>query len=125
MAIKSFNSIAGFSVNDISGNAVIIIDSNGDVSTANITVSNHANLGAVGNVKIYGGLVNQVLTTDGTGNLSWTTQGPGTIIVAAWMPYIINTGEYYIVPDDRQGLFNLPIDLGTGTLEVNGILVEV
>jgi len=59
MAIKSFNSIAGFSVNDISGNAVIIIDSNGDVSTANITVSNHANLGAVGNVKIYGGLVNQ------------------------------------------------------------------
>lgn len=125
MAIKSFNSIAGFSVNDVSGNAVIIIDSNGDVTTANITVSNSANLGDVANVKIYGGSNNQVLTTDGAGNLTWVTQGTGNIIVASWMPYVINTGEFYLVPNNRQGLFNLPIDIGDGTLEVDGILVEV
>ena len=29
-------------------------------------------MGDVGNVSILGGLSNQVLTTDGSGNLSWT-----------------------------------------------------
>jgi filamentous hemagglutinin len=32
-----------------------------------------ANLGAVGNVKITGGTIGQILSTDGAGNLSWTS----------------------------------------------------
>ena len=126
MALKSLNSVGGFSVKDISGNTVIIIDSNGNVSTPDLTVSGVSQLGDVANVKITGGLANYVLTTDGLGNLSWSAGGaPSTVIVAAWMPYLINTGEVYLVPDNRQGLFNLPIDIGDGTLEVEGILVEV
>jgi len=38
-----------------------------------LNVSGVSNLSAVGNVKITGGTVGQVMTTDGTGNLSWTT----------------------------------------------------
>jgi len=37
----------------------------------NISVTSLANLGAVGNVKITGGTNGYVLSTDGTGNLSW------------------------------------------------------
>ncbi len=127
MAIKSLNSVGGFSVKDVgTGDITIIINSNGNVSTPDLTVSGVSQLGDVANVKITGGLANYVLTTDGLGNLSWSTGGaPSTVIVAAWMPYLINTGEVYLVPDNRQGLFNLPIDIGDGTLEVEGILVEV
>jgi hypothetical protein len=39
----------------------------------NLTVSNVSNLGNVANVKIFGGNINQVLTTDGLGNLSWSS----------------------------------------------------
>ena len=39
MAIKSLNSVGGFSVKDLNGNASIIIDSNGNVSTPDLTVS--------------------------------------------------------------------------------------
>lgn len=127
MAIKSLNSVGGFSVKDIvTGNITVIIDDSGNVSTPDLTVSGVSHLGDVANVKITGGVANYVLTTDGTGNLSWSAGGtPSTVIVAAWMPYLINTGEVYLVPDNRQGLFNLPIDIGDGTLEVDGILVEV
>jgi hypothetical protein len=122
MAIKSFNSIAGFSVNDTSGNAYIIIDSNGDVTTANITVSNSANLGSVANVIITGGTANYVLTTDGTGNLSWAEGGGGTD--SGLMPFYIQAGQTYTIPQYRQGLFTLPITID-GDLVVDGILVQV
>lgn len=39
-----------------------------------LTVVGTTDLGAVGNVTIIGGLVGQVLSTDGAGNLSWVTQ---------------------------------------------------
>ena len=125
MALKSLNSVGGFSVKDFSGNTVIIIDSNGNVSTPDLTVTGVSRLGDVANVKITGGSANYVLTTDGTGNLSWSEGAVATVIVAAWMPYTINTGEVYLVPNNRQGLFSIPIDIGDGTLEVDGILVEV
>jgi len=38
-----------------------------------LTVSGVATMGAVGNVKITGGSTGQMLSTDGTGNLSFTT----------------------------------------------------
>lgn len=40
--------------------------------SGNLTVTATAQLGSVGNVKITGGSADYVLTTDGTGNLSWT-----------------------------------------------------
>jgi len=39
-----------------------------------LTVSGNSNLGNVGNVKILGGNANYVLSTDGSGNLSWIDQ---------------------------------------------------
>ena len=48
-----------------------------DLTVANLTVTNHANLGNVGNVEITGGSNGYGLVTDGTGNLSWSSTGLG------------------------------------------------
>jgi hypothetical protein len=52
---------------------------------ANLTVNGPADLGTVSNVRISGGTSGQLLTTDGTGNVSWTdvvesAVGPNTSI---------------------------------------------
>lgn len=81
MALKPLNSVGGFSVGEI---PTTIILANGDITTVNgtftgnviignVQVNTLANLGQVGNVKIYGGSPNQYLQTDGFGNLTWTT----------------------------------------------------
>lgn len=122
MAIKSLNSIGGFSVAEVAtGNVVIVIDSNGNVSTSDLTVTGKSNLGAVANITITGGSSGQVLTTDGTGNLSFSTPASGG---ADLMPFFIPSGETYTISNNRQGLFALPITID-GDLVVNGILVQV
>jgi len=70
MAVKAFNSIAGFSTGDPS---VIVIQANADITTVNLTANGVSNLGAVSNLILTGGTANQVLKTDGAGNLSFTT----------------------------------------------------
>ena len=45
--------------------------------TGRATLNGVTNLGAIGNVKISGGSSGQILSTDGTGNLSWTAPGTG------------------------------------------------
>ena len=53
----------------------------GNITATILNVSTTANLGAVGNVRITGGTNGQVLTTNGTGGLSWTTvSGSGSSI---------------------------------------------
>lgn len=49
----------------------------GNFSPSNLAVSTSANLGAVGNVIITGGSANYVLTTNGSGTLSWAAQSGG------------------------------------------------
>jgi hypothetical protein len=46
---------------------------------ANLTVNGVSDLGPVGNVKITGGTDGQILSTDGTGNLSWITAINSTV----------------------------------------------
>jgi len=66
-----------------SGNIVVanvsanIVTSN-TVTANTVTVNGVINLGPVGNVKIDGGTTGQVLSTDGTGNLSWVNQASGS-----------------------------------------------
>jgi hypothetical protein len=48
-----------------------------NASVANLSVTNSANLGAVGNVIITGGTNGYVLQTDGSGTLSWVAQSGG------------------------------------------------
>lgn len=108
------------------GNAGLTFDKTTTTFTANnFVATSSANLGAVGNLHISGGINGYVLSTDGAGNLSWVEQGTSTVITAAYMPYQINISEHYLIPANRQGLFTLPIDVGDGTLEIEGILVEV
>ncbi len=70
MALKPLNSVAGFSVGETPANIIL---ANGDNTTNNFTTTGVANLNAIGNVKISGGSSNQVIQTDGTGNLSFVT----------------------------------------------------
>jgi hypothetical protein len=55
----------------------------GNTKTVNVSgrfdtnTSSNVNLGSIGNIHIYGGVNGQVLSTDGTGGLSWTTSGGG------------------------------------------------
>lgn len=119
MALRPFNSIAGVSVGNT---ATEVILANADVIAVNFTASGISDLGPVGNVKITGGTNGQVLSTDGTGNLSFIDSSGGN--TAAPMPYIIPVGESYYVPENFQGLFTVPIQID-GTFEVDGILAEV
>lgn len=93
------------------------------LSLSSLTVNGVSNLGNVGNVKITGGSNGQVVTTDGSGNLTFTTISISNNSVAP-MPYFIATGESYIVSNNFQGLFSIPITID-GELEVAGVLVEV
>jgi len=77
VAFKYFNVKNGL----VTGN-ILLHAGNGVVSantfTGNISVTDSANLGNVSNVKITGGANGYVLTTDGTGNLSWSSQQSGS-----------------------------------------------
>jgi hypothetical protein len=70
MAIKPFNSVAGFSVGETPANIIL---ANGDITTTNITTTGVSNLNAIANVKITGGTSGQSIVTDGAGNLSFAT----------------------------------------------------
>jgi hypothetical protein len=77
MAIKALNSVGGFSVGEI---PVTIVYANGDVTTLNLSANANVlfngpnvTVGQVANLHILGGTNGQVLQTDGTGNLSFTT----------------------------------------------------
>jgi hypothetical protein len=76
MAKKPFISVDGITVGEASA-LINVIASNGDITTSNITVSNNANLGNVGNIIITGGTNGYVLSTNGSGALSWVAQSGG------------------------------------------------
>jgi len=120
MAIKPFNSIQGFSVGEEPENIIL---ANGDITTTNITANGISNLGPVSNLILTGGSSGQVVTTDGNGNLTFTTVTT-TSNLAAPMPYFIPTGESYTVSNNFQGLFSEPIEID-GVFEVIGTLIEL
>ena len=118
MAARPFNTINGLSVGS---DRLDVIYANGDISATNLTVSGESNLGPIGNVIVTGGSSGQFITTDGLGNLTFTTVDSNS---AAVMPYFISTGNSYIVQENFQGLFYEPIDI-EGEFEVDGILIDV
>jgi hypothetical protein len=118
MALRPLNAFDGLSV---SANSIQIVFANGHVAAASLAVTGTTDLGAVSNVTITGGTSGQVLTTDGAGNLSFSTASGGG---GGLMPYYISSGESYTIEDNKQGLFAIPITVD-GDLIVNGVLVQV
>ena len=53
--------------------ASYLITNTGNVQVGNLTVLSKSTLGNIGNVKITGGTSGQTITTDGAGNLNWTS----------------------------------------------------
>jgi hypothetical protein len=127
MALRPVNSIAGISVGNTS---VDVILANGDITTTNLTANGIVNftstsnvtLGTISNIHIAGGNSGQVLTTDGAGNLTFADTA--STDSAAPMPHVIPVGESFLVPENFQGLFTVPITVD-GTFEIDGILAEV
>jgi len=126
MAIKSLNSVGGFSVTDsVTGNLIVIIDDNGNINTPTLTVTGNTNLGNLGNVTITGGTDGYVLATNGSGSLTWVAQsGGGSGNSISIMPSYISTGESYTLNANFQGLFAEPIVVD-GALEIFGNLIDV
>lgn len=62
-----------------------------------------------------------VLTTDGSGILSWTAVGAAS---DSTTPYYIPVGETFTNNINRQNLFSATIVVD-GTLEVDGLLINV
>jgi hypothetical protein len=79
MAIKKFNSEDGFSTGY---EPIDVIDANGNVTANSLFVTTSADLGDIANILITGGSNGQSITTDGFGNLSFTTISGGSGNVA-------------------------------------------
>jgi hypothetical protein len=67
MALKKFNSIAGYSVG--LEPTIEVVDSNGNIIANTLEVTNFATLGSISNISILGGSPDQVVATDGFGSL--------------------------------------------------------
>lgn len=76
MTAKYFNVKNGLTTGNIS-----LHSANGNITSntyiGNVVVTNTANLGAVGNITITGGTSGYVLSTNGSGGLSWVAQSGG------------------------------------------------
>jgi len=120
MAIRSFNSVGGFSVAET---PVEIVSNIGNVTPVNLDVAGLSDLGAIGNVTITGGSSGQGIITDGSGGLSFGSTGQAANS-ATNMPFQINAGDKYVVNSNLQGLYSEVITID-GELEIDGILIEV
>lgn len=67
------------------------------------------------------GSIGDVLTTDGAGNLNWTSISAST---DSTTPYYIPPSTIFINNLYKQNLFTMPITVD-GALEINGYLIEV
>jgi len=109
--------------NGLTTGAITLDATSGNISGSNLSVTGKSVLGAVGNVTITGGSSGYVLSTDGSGNLSFIDPTAGSSNPAP-MPIIINAGNTLTISANYQGLFGYPLTID-GTLDVEGILIDV
>ena len=81
VALKYFNVVNGISAGDITLNAanstVVANAFVGNINATEIIANGNVSLGNVSNLSIDGGVSGQVLTTDGAGNLSFSSPSAG------------------------------------------------
>lgn len=93
------------------------------VTTGNLLVSDsNVTLGNVSNIHIFGGSNGYVLSTDGSGILSWVDAAATQS--AAPMPIVVDEGNTLTITANYQGLFGTPLTIN-GTLIIDGALVDV
>jgi hypothetical protein len=105
----TFGGDVGFTYNDVTNTLTV---ANASITTVNITES--ANLGAVSNVIITGGDTGYVLSTDGTGNLSWAS-------IAGGLPGGTNTQIQFNNAGSFGGLPQFTFNSGANLLSVPSI----
>jgi hypothetical protein len=115
MAIRPLNSVAGFSVGET---PTSIILANGDITTTNITMTGVSNLNSIGNVRISGGSAGQVITTDGSGNLSFVSISTSGLTNGTSNISVLNSGN---ITFSVAGAANVGVFTNTG-LNVSGTL---
>ena len=98
----------------------------GNLSSANITATglltaSESDLGQVGNITILGGSDGQVLTTDGTGNLSWTTGAANVVAIPAMYFVAPINGNNQAFSNVFLGQYETTADL---TVFYNGALLD-
>ena len=104
----------------VTGNSNIAVGATLRVlGNVNFTQSSNVSLGNVGNVKILGGTNGYVLTTDGSGNLTWSATGGG----GNGTPGGTNTQVQYNNNGSFAGSQFLTFDDTNNTLSVAGNLV--
>jgi hypothetical protein len=119
MAIRPLNSVAGFSVGETPANIIL---ANGDITTTNITLTGVSNLNSISNVKVSGGTVGQVISTDGSGNLSFITVSTAGLSNGTSNINVLNSGNitFSVAGNANVGVFT---DTGlnvAGTLNATG-----
>ena len=117
----------GFTKNFVVKNGIttgpITLDAGtGNITGTNLSVTGDSNLGAIGNVSITGGSSGYVISTDGSGNLSFVS--PSATQSPAPMPTVVAAGDTLTISANYQGIFGYPITVD-GTIVVDGILVDV
>ena len=112
------NSSGNFIVaaNVTNSNNVMTVNSYGTLETGNIQVVGNSLLGAVANVHITGGSNGQVLSTDGTGNLSWKTTASGNAT-----PGGSNTQVQFNDNSNFAGSANFTFDKTSNILSLTGL----
>jgi hypothetical protein len=116
------NIVATNITGSLSSNIQTSIDTLGQLTS--LTVSGISELGPIANVKIHSGTSGQLLSTDGTGNLSWVTYDYGdsnvNTYLSTYVHYIANA-THSIVADSANGVAWLHVNGKPTTLAGYGI----
>jgi hypothetical protein len=94
--------------NSIAATAVIGNLNSNNINAGNFTASGNSNLGPVGKVTITGGTAGQVLTTNGSGVLSWRTGAYGNADVAVYLSSGTVTTDIITTANVIATSFNAP-----------------
>jgi hypothetical protein len=117
--ILTDNLVANLSMVTSSLNTSNIVVSNNTSVSGNLTVGKFTNLGNLGNITITGGNLGYVISTDGSGNLSWSRGGSGATGGGDNEVFLENdkiVTANYTIPATKNAMSTGPIEIDNGTV---------